>query len=332
MYSLIPSKEVREYLKTIHYELTAFQKATLIWNAQYKSQDERLHKLAEYILTLTIEDSDLKLQMRKRYAYEQECVDRFKNQTENCIFVVYDEDDSDCGFFSLYETAFQYCKENGYREIQKHLLIKDNELPLVRSNGRLNPYMFPDAIVETEKYGGQSLGYITFNEDYEILHIWSNEMPLKQEKEVESFNPERFEFAYTEIPFPKAVFSAGTIVKDLRTQKYGVIATTEKEWDEFTRRVKNGLYVDFSDYALTVFFICDNGRWTHDHINPIYLEVEKPDENEDAALYAALEAMNRHLSEEEDTSETEKAIVESSINYAKSRHKEFTTIDEILYW
>lgn len=330
MFDLIPSSEVREYLKSINYQLTDFQKATLLWNTRYKSLEEQLHKLTKMILAT--DDINLKLQLGKRYVYEQESVDKFKTQTENCIFVVCNEDDSGCGYFSLYETAFQYCKENGYRKIRKYLLIKGNELPRVRSNGRVNPYMFPSAEVDTEKYDGQSLGYITFNEDDEILDIWSNEMPPKQEKEIESFNPERFEFAYTEIPFPKTVFSAGTIVKDLQTQKYGVIATTEKEWNEFTKRVKNGLYVDFSDYALTVFFICDDGRWTHDHVNPIYLGVEKPNENEDAILYAALEAMSHHLSNQEDSFKTENAIVESSINYAKSRRKEYTTIDEILYW
>lgn len=330
MFNLIPSPEVREYLKSINYQLSDFQKATLLWNSQYGSQAEKMQKLSEMILATN--DIDLKLQMAKRYRFEQEVVDVFKSKTDNGIFVVYDEDKNDCGYFLLYETAFEYCKEKGGKEIQKHLLIKDKEIPRVRSEGRPNLYMFPDANVDAEEYDGQSLGYVTFNEDYDILNIWSNEMPLKLEQEVDSFNPKRFEFAYTEIPFPKNVFSVGTLVKDLRTQRIGVISTTEKEWDEFTKYIKNGLYVDFSDYALTVLFICDDGNWIHEHINPIYLGVNKPSEIKDATLYAVLGAMSRYLSGQGECSKTKNAIVESSINYAKHRRKEYTTIDDILDW
>lgn len=42
-------------------------------------------------------------------------------------------------------------------------------------------------------------------------------------------------------------------------------------------RVNNGLYVDFSDTAITVYFLTEKGYWSHQHCNPIYLEVEMPE-------------------------------------------------------
>ena len=89
MFNLIPSPEVREYLKSINYQLSDFQKATLLWNSQYGSQAEKMQKLSEMILATN--DIDLKLQMAKRYRFEQEVVDVFKSKTDNGIFVVYDE-------------------------------------------------------------------------------------------------------------------------------------------------------------------------------------------------------------------------------------------------
>lgn len=35
------------------------------------------------------------------------------------------------------------------------------------------------------------------------------------------------------------------------------------------------LYVDFSDVQVIVYSLTEQGNWVHDHVNPLYLEVEK---------------------------------------------------------
>lgn len=109
MFDLIPSSEVREYLKSINYQLTDFQKATLLWNTRYKSLEEQLHKLTKMILAT--DDINLKLQLGKRYVYEQESVDKFKTQTENCIFVVCNEDDCGCDTFRYMKRHFTIARK-----------------------------------------------------------------------------------------------------------------------------------------------------------------------------------------------------------------------------
>lgn len=315
--------------RSINYELTDFQKATLIWNTRYDSLDKQLNALKE--IANSTNNIDLQKQIEERILFKKDSIKKFQETTPDCIYVVYDEDDSDTGHFTHYDTARKYCIDKGYKSIQKRLLIKDTNIPQVRPDGRWNPYIFPELNIEIEKYDGQSLGSITFNDNFEIRRIWSNEMPIKREKQVDSFNPERFEFAYTEIPFSLSDFKEGTIVHDLRADRYGVIDTTTEEWEKFMERVRNGLQVDFIDYSLTVYFICESGRWTHDHIHPIYLEIEQPSEKESFEFRCALETMSQYMSDAQRKKEKEQAVIETSLNYARSLRKEYTTIDEIIF-
>ena len=41
---------------------------------------------------------------------------------------------------------------------------------------------------------------------------------------------------------------------------------------ELLERVREGLYVDYSDASLTVEFLCEDGSFSHDHLSPINLE------------------------------------------------------------
>lgn len=329
MKNLIPSKDVRNYMEKNGCTLSDFQKATLIWNSRYSSLEEQLNALNE--IAVSTDNVELKQQITERIAYEKDSIEMFKNNDERYIYVVYDEDDCDCGFFTRYESAYRYCSDKGNKYIKKHLLIRDNTIPYVRSSSRLNPYMFPEATVETVEYDGDSFGSITLNEQYEILCVYSKEMSIDREKTVDECNPKRFEFAYTEIPFSLSDFKEGTIVRDLQSERYGVIDTTTEEWENFMNRVHNGLYVDFIDYSLTVYFICESGRWTHAHINPIYLNVESPSESENPEFFKALKAMSQYMSEGQKRPESEQAVIETSLNYAGSLRKEYTTIDEIIF-
>lgn len=329
MTNLIPSKDVCEYLNSICYNLSDFQKATLIWNTLYNSLKEQLCALKE--IGNSTNDFELKKQIEERILFEKDSIDKFKTNDGNYIYVVYNED-CDSGYFLLYDTARQYCVVNGYKDIQKHFFIKNDTLPLININGIINPYISSVKDSEAVEYHGQPVSSISFNDKYEIQSVWTNEMPIERSKAVNPFNPNRFEFAYTQIPFPIEKFAVGTIVKDLRSNEFGVVGTTSDEWYKFVERVNSGVYVDFSDYSLMVYFICRSGRWTHDHINPIYLSIEAPSNNDNPFFLSALKMMSQYLKGFKDCSENRIAVVDSTMAYAKSMQKEYTTIEEILYW
>ena len=141
MTKLIPSKDVREYIKSINYKLTDFQKATLIWNTPYDSLDEQLNALKEIVVST--DNIELKKQLEERIAFEKDSIKKFKENTPDCIYVVYNENECDSGYFTSYDIARQYCIDKEYKYIRKHILVKTADLPLVRSSVRLNPYLFP---------------------------------------------------------------------------------------------------------------------------------------------------------------------------------------------
>ena len=111
MKDLIPSKDVREYLASINYELTDFQKATLIWNTRYESLDEQLNALKE--IANSTNNIDLQKQIEERILFKKDSIKKFQETTPDCIYVVYDEDDTDIGYFTLYDTARKYCIDKG---------------------------------------------------------------------------------------------------------------------------------------------------------------------------------------------------------------------------
>lgn len=47
MIKLIPSNQVQEYLDSIHFTFTDFEKATLIWNNHLTTKEEKLIALKE---------------------------------------------------------------------------------------------------------------------------------------------------------------------------------------------------------------------------------------------------------------------------------------------
>ena len=75
---------------------------TLIWNRDDKSRGERIAALQE--LSDTTDDTLLKRQIRERIDYERDMVERLmENADGKCVYVVEDEDEYSCGFFTNYD-------------------------------------------------------------------------------------------------------------------------------------------------------------------------------------------------------------------------------------
>ena len=158
----------------------------------------------------------------------------------------------------------------------------------------------PNLGFETEEYcayDGTAVASVTLNMSGEIERFSSYELP-EEEKIVDSYQVERFEYHFIKMPCP---LQAGTPVKDIRNGSYYILAEGEADWNRYLNRIEEkNWYVDFSDIQMICYKLTESGIWSHDHINPLYLEVEFPTYIEDdpkrQALRYAMEALGDYLS------------------------------------
>lgn len=91
MFEIIDSKYTRDRYKEKGFQLTDFQKATLIWNKPKITQQERLSALKN--LAINTADSDLRFQIGERIAYEEKVMKQFKAALYGeMLYVVFDSD------------------------------------------------------------------------------------------------------------------------------------------------------------------------------------------------------------------------------------------------
>lgn len=111
------------------------------------------------------------------------------------------------------------------------------------------------------------------------------------------------------------------------------------DWNDYMNRTDaNPSYYDFSDIQVIVFGIQKDGHWSHDHVNPMYLEPEIPKKEdgnkESEAHIKALKALSEYFREKTEES-SERAVI-ASRNYADSCLKyrsvyEVENIKELLF-
>lgn len=106
MVEIVPSKWMREYFKRVGWELSDFQKATMIWFVLPLRWRDRLSELQE--LCSKTDDIVLKKQIQERIAYEEaEFQKAIDNSNGRCIYTV-EENSGPYGFFMDYDTAYKY--------------------------------------------------------------------------------------------------------------------------------------------------------------------------------------------------------------------------------
>ena len=206
-----------------------------------------------------------------------------------------------CGFFIDYNRALKYAKKymQTYElkcRICKQMIVNTDADEIVRNPWRENPNLG----FETEEYcayDGTAVASVTLNMSGEIERFNSYELP-EEEKIVDSYQIERFEYHFIKMPCP---LQAGTPVKDIRNGSYYVLEEGEADWNRYLDRIEEkNWYVDFSDIQMICYKLTESGIWSHEHINPLYLEVEFPTYIEDdpkrQALRYATEALGDYLS------------------------------------
>lgn len=280
MFELIPSEYMREIFKLNSFELSDFNKATIIWNRYDKSRSERMEALLE--LSEITHDKLLKQQIRERIDFENDMLERFEDNTDRkCIYVVEDETEYSCGFFSDYNMAYEYglrylkkYEAKGF-SISKQRVIEEEKDLTVRNPARINWNLMPmDESEKTQEYDGDPLSQVHYSQDGDIDGVWSNEMSEEAENQVDSYRSDRFESQFIAIPFEGHI---GMPVKNILDGTYGVLMNDTARWNAFLEKVEEDkMYADYSDVQVMTVFLTEQGIWSHEHINPIYLEVEVP--------------------------------------------------------
>lgn len=343
MFELIDSNYTRNRFEEIGFQLNDWQKAALIWNKPNVTRQERISALMD--LSLNTNDKDLKFQIEQRLVYEQEIMEQFKVTVfGKMIYVVFDEDEFACGYFGKYDTAIVYAenyikKEKTRCTIEKYNVINSDTIPLVKPNCRLNPNIFTNVQEALVEYSGDAIARLYLNESANITQLWSNELGDKKNKEVDEYDKKRFEYQFLSLPY---IHHEGLPIKYLPTGEYGVIETSMEKWNKFLDRVNKGLYADFSDTALTVYFLTEKGYWSHQHINPIYLEVEMPEMNlsdeKQIAFCRAIDAMSDYMDGHNDRFQEELVLrttkeyasICESLSLAERKAKNAKSINDIL--
>ncbi len=262
MFELVPSEYLQKVFEDNNFELTDFNKATIIWNMDGKTRDEKLLALEE--LAGTTQDAVLKKQIVQRIEYENKMLDVMRSNDGRHIYVVLDKDDLYCGFFSEYEIAYRYgidkakCNEEKHFQIDKQLVITEEKELTVKSPGRTNWNLFPEAKKDqTQKYVGDAVSSVYCTAKGAIQRIWSNEIAEEDEDNVDSYRSERFEIQFINIPFEG---TTGWQVRDIRDGSIGVLMQDTEGWNRYLKDISDrNLYVDFSDIQVEVAFLTFQG-------------------------------------------------------------------------
>lgn len=301
MFELVPSEAMRAYFKEIGFEFTDSQKATLIYNAPNRTKKEIMAALRE--LADTTSDEVTRKQIEERLTYEKKAYDTFiVNRNRRYVYVVIDEEDgTSCGFFASYERALVYALKYQKKwetkcSIEKQLIIQCEEDETVLNPGKLNPNLgFKDE--EQVEYDGHAVAEVSFDERGEITALWTKEL-LEEDKIVDEYKKERFEHQFVKIPYD---LQAGALVIDLEDGQYGVLSDGKKDWDEYMNRIEEkGWFVDFADVQVIMYRLTEDGYWSHEHVNPLYLDYALPafngeNEEKDAAFLRATEMLHDYF-------------------------------------
>lgn len=272
---LIPSRVMREHLERVGFEMTDWQAATVIYHElDHEDRMATLEKLAD-----ETQDEKLAKQIRARIRYERLSYERLTENDGKYVFMVRIKDEDkylNVGIFRRFHEAEAYALDRWPKKdiwIEKYILI-DGNIPVIKSVAHVNPNMIGDEIDEftvyKEKYDGSDIGSVWYKNG-KRKSLWTNEMTPEEMKAVDEFDTARFENQF--IPWPNP-FATGDIVRVIGDdgESIGIVNTGKDDYNELLERVREGLYVDYSDASLTVEFLCEDESFSHDHPSPINLE------------------------------------------------------------
>ncbi len=259
MIDYIPSKAVKKYMEFKNIHLTDFEKASLIYNAEKTCNLASKHDVLREIMDNT-QDRMLKQQIAERLEEDENILSTFIRNQNGAIYKVqtYDENGKNAEeqYFTSFKTASESVKEYMEKvpplwqeyQIEKFLLYREGEKP----------------VIGEDTWDESCLGIAFFNLQGEMTYLDS----LEYESKIDTCDVKRFEKHYLSLRTP---FRAGDIVKNITTGRYGVVWLAGENHEKLDRLAREG-NADFSDAAICVEYLYDDGDVCHDHPYPWELE------------------------------------------------------------
>lgn len=274
MIELIPSKDVREFIRKTGRVLTDFEKAVIINNLCLSYEEKRI-KFVE--IRNTTKDEKLRKQLDEHMKYQDKCLELYTLKDTGYVYLVntpiYEDKFGVSGCFKESDLAFSFAKSMKKPFIiEKYRLVGfDDFVPVSTSEGcevSMLKTLEQSQLVSGEKYQADSVAVLHFDKMGELLYVYSQEnreaYPLAEKDDLS-----RFEHAYVDIPNP---FDTGDQVRIIDEGKCGVVCTSQEQWKLDNERWKKQQSAGFGDIGIMVCFRENNGIVEEESINPLFLE------------------------------------------------------------
>lgn len=295
MIKFIPSNQVQEYLDSIHFSFTDFEKATLIWNTNLATKEEKEMALKE--IMHSTKDELLKDQIQERLDYEQKVYADFMDNTDD-KYVYSIENIIGFARCKKAKDAVEYCLKLPDAELEEATIIKYEAKDLFH--------------IDEENMVARA----DFNEKKE-LYIYSKKYDVEWQK-LDDWR--RFEQHYVYIP---TAFSRGAILRNVRTNEYAVMDDDHEQICAFIDRAKTkGWDLHFCE-TMPKGYILRDGKWDLTFLNVTEQEAVDLPKKKNSMTYA-LEAMSdyvwhrRKVKEGKLTSYPDQMVVKATKEYANS--------------
>lgn len=273
----IPSFTVREYVLEHNWQFTDRQKAVIIYHSILPLR-ERIEMLRE--LAAITENSDLKEQITAYLTYIKKALRLFENNDDRRFVykVIFTEEDLNekTGFTEDY---YDYC-EGCFINLSDALkYTAESNLTNKAVYGSYRQFrikkcsLFYDFDGSENSFYEHSVSTGWYNIDGELILLYEREVP--EEERFEEVR-ENFTFVYEDMPNP---FELGDIVEYIspyrQSREILIINTSRKKWEEECTHIKSTMDRagwDYSDIMLTVSVFREDGIFSHNHLNQLFME------------------------------------------------------------
>ena len=310
MSELVPSQSMQRIFKEKGFVLTDFNKATIIWNwGEIGKRRDEIFTVLRDMAAIT-PDEILKRQIHERFAYEDKILETFRNNAAGrYVYVVIDKKGYPRGYFADYNMArnhgISHAKKDENYEIEKHLIItRESNLQV--------------------KHDWAQVGGMICSADGTIEYLWSSELEedVKMGERVYT-RPDRFEDQF--IVMPVFEYHPGTAVRCLNHSFYGEYGIITEDWEEDHKwnmeLLEQGCGLGFPSISVKVRFLTEEGVWSHEHINPLYLEPDnyrcEGDDEKASANRRAAESLMEYLSQKRKNADNSDRYAQKAIQSAK---------------
>lgn len=270
MINLIPSKDLRDYLKEINHTFTDFEKATLIFQNRFLNKDQKHGELKR--ISQTTSNQELKKQIQESLQYENQFYkDFFENNEEKYIYTV-QKNHEVFAYFKYCQEALDFIKSFDFNKI-KSLEIRK--------------YQKEGFISEDEN---RCIAAVSINLNGKIERILCD----GNAKENRWFHTDCFEVHYVYIP---SYFHKSDCVRNVRTNEFSILLEDDQDLLKFLDTAKKRGWKPH--YVETTYkgYTLKDGYWELSFLNLSELELARVSisSRKQRLLDRAYEAMSDYI-------------------------------------